>query len=61
LSAQGRFLSVNEVVRAGLLKLEEDMKLQALRTKLKAGEESPAVEGFDDEQFLASMRQKYSP
>jgi antitoxin ParD1/3/4 len=58
---QGRFLSVSEVVRAGLRKLEEDdLKLKVLRTKLQAGEDSPIVEDFDEEQFLASMHKKYN-
>jgi len=46
---QGRFQTVSEVVRAGLRKLEEDeSKLQALREKLQAGENSPIVENFED-------------
>ncbi len=57
---QGRFQSVSEVVRAGLRKLEEDeIKLQALREKLQAGEDSPIVENFDDDQFIASMHKKH--
>ncbi|OAI07566.1 type II toxin-antitoxin system ParD family antitoxin [Methylomonas methanica] len=58
---QGRFLSVSEAVRAGLRKLEEeDLKLQALRAKLQAGEDSPLQEDFDEEQFLALMVKKHS-
>ncbi|MCK9604979.1 MAG: type II toxin-antitoxin system ParD family antitoxin [Methylomonas sp.] len=58
---QGRFLSVSEAVRAGLRKLEEeDLKLQVLRAKLQAGEDSPLQEDFDEEQFLVSMRKKHS-
>ncbi|WP_445370260.1 type II toxin-antitoxin system ParD family antitoxin [Methylomonas sp. HW2-6] len=58
---QGRFLSVSEAVRAGLRKLEEeDLKLQALRAKLQAGEDSPLQENFDEEQFLVAMRTKHS-
>ena len=58
---QGRFQSVSEVVRAGLRKLEADeAKLQALRAKLQAGEDSPVVEDFDDEQFIAALRKKHT-
>jgi len=59
---QGRFQSVSEVVRAGLRKLEADeAKLQALRAKLQAGEESPVAEDFDGEQFIASLHNKHIP
>lgn len=58
---EGRFQSVSEVVRAGLRKLEEDeVKLNALRKKLQAGEDSSVVENFDGEEFLASLHKKYS-
>jgi antitoxin ParD1/3/4 len=41
---EGRFQSVSEVVRAGLRKLEEDeAKLNALRLKLQAGENSRLI------------------
>ena len=57
---EGRFQSVSEVVRAGLRKLEEDdVKLKALRQKLQAAENSPMIEHFDGEQFLADLHQKY--
>ncbi|CAD6879476.1 ParD protein (antitoxin to ParE) [Methylomonas albis] len=57
---QGRFLSVSEVVRAGLRRLEEDdQKLEAIRAKLQAGEDCPVVEAFDGEQFLKAMHKKY--
>lgn len=57
---EGRFQSVSEVVRAGLRKLEEDeAKLQALRLKLQAGEDSPAVENFDVDYFIAAMHEKH--
>lgn len=57
--AEGRFQSVSEAVRAGLRRLEEDeTKLEALRSKLQAGEDSPLVEGFSPQQFLTEMRGK---
>ena len=57
---EGRFQSVSEVVRAGLRKLEEDeAKLQALRRKLQAGENSSLVENFDEEEFLAALHKKH--
>jgi antitoxin ParD1/3/4 len=57
---EGRFQSVSEVIRAGLRKLEEDeAKLQALRLKLQAGEDSPVVENFDGDLFIAAMHEKH--
>ncbi len=57
---EGRFQSVSEVVRARLRKLEEDeAKLQALRQKLQAGENSPAIENFDGNKFIAAMHKKH--
>jgi len=57
---QGRFQTVSEVVRAGLRKLEEDeSKLQLLRQKLLAGENSPVIESFDGKQFLADLHKKH--
>jgi antitoxin ParD1/3/4 len=57
---EGRFQSVSEVVRAGLRKLEEDdAKLQALRRKLQAGENSPLVDNFNGEEFLAALHKKH--
>lgn len=56
---EGRFQSVSEVVRAGLRKLEEDdIKLQALRLKLQAGEDSPPADDIDSETFLSALHQK---
>lgn len=56
----GRFQSVSEVVRAGLRKLEADeIKLQALRARLQAGEDSPVVENFDGEQFIATLHKNH--
>jgi len=57
---QGRFQSVSEVIRAGLRKLETDeIKLQALREKLQAGEDSPIVDNFDGERFIAGLHKKH--
>ena len=57
---EGRFQSVSEIVRAGLRKLEEDdAKLQALRLKLQAGEDSPMVENFEADHFIAAMHDKH--
>ena len=59
---QGRFQSVSEIVRAGLRMLEVDeKKLLALRAKLQAGEDSPVVEDFDGERFIARMHKKHTP
>ncbi len=58
---QGRFQSVSEVIRAGLRKLETDeIKLQALREKLQAGEDSPVVDDFDGERFIAGLHNKHT-
>ena len=58
--AEGRFQSVSEAVRAGLRRLEEDeLKLEALRAKLAAGEGSALVEDFSAAGFLAEMREKH--
>jgi antitoxin ParD1/3/4 len=57
----GRFQSVSEVVRAGLRKLEEDeTKLQILRDKLQAGEDSPLFENFDGNNFIKELHKKHS-
>jgi len=49
----GRFQSISEVVRAGLRLLEEDeLKFQALKDKLQAGENCPRVESFDSAEFI---------
>lgn len=53
---QGQFQSASEVVRAGLRKLEEDeVKLQSLRARLQAGENSPVVKNFDGEKLIAGL------
>jgi len=58
--SQGRFQSVSEVVRAGLRKLEEDeSKLQVLKEKLQAGEDSPKIENFNSNEFISNLHKKY--
>jgi len=57
---QGRFQSVSEAVRAGLRKLEEDeARLDELRTRLQAGENSPHTEKFDSGEFLKKLHKKH--
>jgi antitoxin ParD1/3/4 len=49
----------SEAVRAGLRKLEDDeLKLQALREKLQAGEDSPIVEDFQVNNFINLLHEK---
>lgn len=58
--AKGRFNSASEVIRAGLRRLEEEeAKLEALKAKLQAGEESPIIEDFDGGKFLKRMHEKH--
>lgn len=57
---QGRFQSVSEVVRAGLRSLEEnEAKLELLRAKLQAGENSPVASDFNGETFLQGMHKQH--
>jgi len=57
----GCFHSVSEVVRAGLRKLEDhETKLQLLRDKLKAGENSPLVDNFDGVKFVAELNENHT-
>jgi antitoxin ParD1/3/4 len=56
----GRFQSVSEVVRAGLRKLEEDeIKLQVLKDKLQAGEDSALVGDFNGAEFISGLHDKH--
>lgn len=57
---QGRFQSVSEVVRAGLRTLEEkESKLDALKAKLQAGEDSPVAKDFNSDGFIKRMHKKH--
>jgi hypothetical protein len=38
---------------------ETDTKLQALRVRLEAGENSPLINNFDGEKFIIAMHHKY--
>lgn len=59
--SNGRYGSASDVVRAGLRLLEEhEVKVQALRDALIAGENSGEPRTFDREAFQARMRQKTS-
>lgn len=59
--SNGRYGSASDVVRAGLRLLEEhEVKVQALRDALVAGENSGKPRTFDREAFQARMRQKTS-
>ncbi|MCD2448847.1 type II toxin-antitoxin system ParD family antitoxin [Methylicorpusculum oleiharenae] len=54
---EGRFGSVSEAIRAGLRLLEEqELKLDALRSELIAGEQSGASSNFDVEEFLNEIK-----
>ena len=47
-------------MRAGLRKLEEDeTKLQLLRDKLQASENSPLVDNFNSEAFIKQLHKKH--
>jgi len=57
---QGRFQSVSEAVRAGLRSLEEsETKLEVLRAKLQAGENSHVASDFDGEVFLQDIHKQH--
>lgn len=57
----GRFQNQSEVVRAGLRLLQEqeaNSKLQQLRDLIDEGKNSPVVENWTKENFLAQVKSK---
>ena len=59
--ATGKFSSVSEVVRSALRLFEqEENKKKELIKELIKGEKSGFVESFNQNEFLSSMRNKYS-
>lgn len=58
--AGGRYNNVSEVVRAGLIRLEEDeIRLAAIRAALVEGEESGIAEDFDPASFIQRLNSAY--
>ncbi len=57
----GKFSSVSEVVRSALRLFEqEENKKKELIKELEKGEKSGFVENFNQNEFLSSMRNRYS-
>ena len=54
---EGRYRSINEVVRAGLELLEHQVRLKALRAALIEGEQSGFTEDFDFDSFIKEKLQ----
>ena len=56
----GRYGSASDVVRAGLRLLEEhEARVEILRNALIAGEESGALQPFDNDAFLKRMHERH--
>ena len=56
----GRYSSVNDVIRKSILLLEiEENKVNILRNKLAAGENSPMIDDFDAHNFLKQIHSKF--
>jgi len=56
----GRYSSANDVIRKSILLLEiEENKINELRSKLSAGENSPMLNDFDAQGFLKQIHTKY--
>jgi antitoxin ParD1/3/4 len=56
----GKYSSITDVVRKGILLLEkEEKKIDMLREELTEGEKSPMIENFDSQDFLEQIHKKY--
>lgn len=54
----GKYNNVSEMIRAALRHLEEDeARLAAFCSAIDEGEASPDVEGFDEEAFIAEIKE----
>ena len=57
---KGNFKSTNEILAAGLKRLEADeIKLTQLRERLETGELSPLTENFNADSFIHELHEKY--
>lgn len=54
--SKGRFSNASEVVRAGLLFLEEESRIIILRNTIREGIESGRAVGFDPKKHLATLK-----
>ena len=56
----GRYSSVSDVIRKSILLLEiEENRINALRSELSTGENSPMLNDFDAQDFLKQIHSKY--
>ena len=56
----GRYSSINDVIRKSILLLEiEENRINLLRNRLTAGENSPMLNDFDAQGFLKQIHNKY--